>query len=244
MRPLAQASRIRRRKFVLVDHQEYEVPELEELKEQAHRRIVSVVPLLTRIVKVWLKRCHQRERSQYDVDDILQEIWVELLKKDRYWDSGRGKYTTYAAMIAVRYLTDLRNQCHLVRSPRDTAARLERLGTEKAETLECIRRSMRQVGSITADMLDQDVDPTFDAAANHDIGTLSLFAIGEAVRRLKDKGEIRTLIWTYGLFDCEPLPIPQQAERTGSTIADIILLKSEAERKLAKLLEQTTYAPL
>jgi hypothetical protein len=242
MRPLALSSRPRRRKFVLTSYEEYEVPDVTELEQPAHQRIQGVVPLLVKQIKRWLERVPPRERSQYDIDDILQAMWAELIKKDKHYDPGRAEYTTFSSMLLDRFLCDLRNHCHMVKSPRDTVARLDGRRSESAQTIERIRQSIRNVDTIGPDMLDEGIDPTFDSAASNDMGTVSWYAVRDAVMQLSDV--IRTLTWTFGLFDSEPLPIPIQAERTGSTVADIIQTLNEAMRKVAKTIVDRAPTPV
>lgn len=231
----------RRRKFVLLDHKEYQVPDFDESGQSAPDRIAKVIPLLTRTIMTWLKSLRERERAQYDIDDVLQEAWLILLKKDHYYDPLRGKYSTFSVMILTRFLADLRNRCHIVDSPRDTTARLGKADEQAPETLERIRQSIRDVGSLEDDLLDRGDDPTVERATHQDNDQLYLARLGSALRELKDPQAAKTLAWTYGLFGAQPLELSEQAERLLTTVADVVRIREEAERKLATLLKRGDY---
>ena len=102
--------------YTLVNHPDYRTPE--PITDTA-RRINGVMPMLTGMVRRWLRNRPARHRAQLDLEDLLQELWLELIAKDHHYNPARGRFTTFAAMVAWQRLAELADQ--LDRDPRQEA---------------------------------------------------------------------------------------------------------------------------
>jgi DNA-directed RNA polymerase specialized sigma24 family protein len=102
--------------FTLIDHPDYRAP---ERTTDTARRINSVLPMLTGMARRWLRHRPARQRTLFDVEDLLQELWAELITKDRKYDTARSRYTTFSRMVAWQRLAELADQ--LDREPRQEA---------------------------------------------------------------------------------------------------------------------------
>ena len=98
----------------------------------AEGRIKSVWPYIVRRVLSFERILKPRERANFDVEDIVAELWVALASKDDQWTPDRGKYITFAGVIIERELCSIRDKARTVQSPRNSSCRLKKYREEEA----------------------------------------------------------------------------------------------------------------
>ena len=104
-------------------------------------RIRSIWPFIVRRCLAFAKSIKPRERTHFDPEDILSEIWVKLAEKDALWSPDRGKYITFAGVIIDRELGSIRDKARTVHAPRNSAGRMKDYRKEEADGSITRRRS-------------------------------------------------------------------------------------------------------
>lgn len=87
-------------------------------------RIASVWPfMITRAAK-FADSLKDRQRSNYDMEDVLTEIYLELRTKDSKFDASVATYVTFAATLADHLFVSIRDNSRTVHSPKNSGSRL------------------------------------------------------------------------------------------------------------------------
>jgi DNA-directed RNA polymerase specialized sigma24 family protein len=190
------------------------------------RRISKVMPRVVKLCNQFRASLKSGERGLFPLEDLLQEVWLELMLKDPFWDPGRGwKYITFANVIVGHKLSEIRNRWHMVSGPKDTAARLQRPDDGSAES---IRRTVRETSSFDEHALEPV--PAKDRAAD------ARDLLQEAIRRVSGPLQLAVLTLGFGLTG-EPLTTPEIAQRLRKSPGEVVRLKRAALREMASILE-------
>ncbi len=113
-------------------------------------RVKSIWPFLVRRCSSFHASLKPREKTNYDPEDILSEVWVALAEKDHKWEPSRGKYITYAGAIMDREFSSIRDKARTVEAPRNSAGRLKRyvadaldgtISGQRARTADALKRT-------------------------------------------------------------------------------------------------------
>jgi RNA polymerase sigma factor (sigma-70 family) len=96
----------------------------EAITATVDQRIGSVWHYIIRKANQFVETLSRRERANYDVEDVLTEVYLELRTKDARWEPDRGNYLTFAAKIASRCMSNIRDRARTVESPRNSSCRL------------------------------------------------------------------------------------------------------------------------
>lgn len=121
-------------------------------------RIKSVWPFIISCVRSFEKTLSVRERANYDMEDVVSEIWLALAEKDDKWTPERGKYITFAGVVIHRELSAIRDKCRTVHGPRNSSCMMKKYsmgeddGTitpRKAKTAADIRRTIKGATCVT-----------------------------------------------------------------------------------------------
>jgi len=229
MRALA-SQRSARSKFTLPSDSDYDaIPSDGDLDPgSAQERIASIIPLIVSKINCFCRSMKMRELSQFEVTDLLQEIWIALLDKDRkYFDPDRGvKYITWATPIVEQQLGMLRNRCHTIELPRDAAQRLRDPVAASSKTADKIRAVMSGACAVNNEIADTGSDRVTEEAVAGDEAAKATRILRKAMARIP-LSESGLLIRKYGLFGREPKPISVHEAR----------LASEAEMSLAAAIQ-------
>jgi len=102
-------------KFLSLDEARAATPE---------ERITSIWPFVVKQATLFIASLHARELANFDADDILLEVWIELRQKDCKWDPAIGSYCSFAGKIIRHLFLRLRERSRTVESPRNTTCRL------------------------------------------------------------------------------------------------------------------------
>ena len=218
-----------------MDDREYEpIPVLSEEEEEGGtaERIKKVIPYFTRELHKFVRTLRPRERSLFNIPDILQELWVVLLEKDVYFDPEKSKYITYSVNIFKQQINEIRNRSHIVQAPRDTA-KILREGEESSRYAETVT-AIAEVGSLTttaADASGRHDESAADRAGNRDEGANAKRILNLHLGCLS-KDELKALRWKWGLLGSSPLSEEQIATMLGVTPKAVSRTLAAAERKL------------
>jgi RNA polymerase sigma factor (sigma-70 family) len=211
----------------------------QEFDNDRDRRIASVMPRVVSQLNKFRANLRPNEVPFFDLDDLLQEIWITLCEKDHYFDPERSKYITFANLITNQKLADVRNRWHTVEGPRDTAARLRREDLEDPRLIESIRHTIRDVTPLTDECLL--VDET-DRAEESDLQKQAREMVLTALQQLSSPLMVLVLKWAYGLLDHHPKSTTEIAERMKISVNRVTMLKKRAHRELAGICERLGYS--
>ena len=198
-------------------------------------RIAKVMPLLVRHANSFRESLKPRERGQFALDDVIQELWIELIDKDKYFDPSRSKYITYANMVAWQKLAEIRNRWHVVPGPRDTAAQL-RSSDDEPKT-EAIRQTTREHSSLDEQGIDvssHDCDQLEDRESSANAKLM----IKDAMKKIGNPLHAAVLCLSYGLNGSSPKTVTEIAASLKKTTAQIVLARKEAIREARNLFVQ------
>lgn len=186
----------------------------------ADDRIKSAWPFLASRVKSFYKTMKPRERSNYDPEDLMAELYIVLRHRDSKWDPERGTYLTFAATIAERHLLAVRDKALTVHAPRNSASRKrnyeeEQVGsgiTEKREhTLSRIKQVLNSQEAIdpAAEIEGDSLNPHYAEA----MAIIKEFikSSNEVVHAMSGI-ECAVIMRSFGLFGTEAQTIPEMAE--------------------------------
>jgi RNA polymerase sigma factor (sigma-70 family) len=190
--------------FALADSPLYQTPAAPS--SAAERRIVSVLPLITKLANRWLRDQHPRQRAQYDLEDIIQELWAELLAVDPSYDPSKSAYTTWVMLIVPQ--------------------RLARLGQ---------RRPGNRQEPLAFDVIDGNAPTAAESFERAEDAQQARQAVQQGMERLDD-AHYSVLAWTYGLLDRTPKPAGEQAAFLMKTVPQVLQLRTEAEDTLRRYL--------
>lgn len=96
----------------------------QSLTATADQRIESVWRFLVRRALLFAEGMRGQELANFDVEDVLMELYVELREKDHKWEPARGRYITYAARLAQRHISGMKDRARTVQSPRNSSSRI------------------------------------------------------------------------------------------------------------------------
>ncbi len=151
------------------------------------RLIASVMPMLVRQCNRFLGR-HPRLRVQFDLEDLLQECWVALIQRFPVYDPARGKFTTFAGLIARQTLCSVAERARTVRVGRDALEKLDSPGDYAPADLMPIRRAMAPTAPIEGQPLEAGGPGVPELAARAESAELAREAVSELVSRLPRRG--------------------------------------------------------
>jgi hypothetical protein len=130
-------------KFLTIEEASVATPE---------ERISSIWPFIVKQSIIFLGTLHTRELVNFDADDVLLEIWIELRQKDCKWDPAIGSYISFCGKLIHHLFIRLRERSRTVESPRNTNCRIKeymaieqegrRLSQVRAKNQRDIRRTV------------------------------------------------------------------------------------------------------
>ena len=198
----------------------------------AEERIESVWPFLKAYVAGFVRDLSRHDRAGFDLNDYLQEIWIELREKDPKYDPNKSKYITFARLIARNRMVLLRDRRQTVSGPKDARSTYLRYAAErdagtisvaKRRTLEAIERTLGQCS--IADLVG-----SFEAADDGDHPIQIVIVREEADDRRRTvvaaiaslpPTEARVLGAIYGLWGREPRSAAEIAADLGITRGEV-----------------------
>jgi hypothetical protein len=236
------ASRLKQKpKFMLTSDKDYiAIPPDIECGEDASQRIASVVPFLTKHCGQFWANLRPRERDHFEVTDLLQTMWEVLLEKDHYFDRKRGTYITFIDPIIHQQLASIRNRCHIVTSPRDTADRLKNPARQKTAILVSIKQAISDVNSLDELRLEDHLteDVTVLATIENDERAICCRRVQRALEFLTNPRHIIVLGLKYGLNSHLPHSDQEIAIKLECTTMEAMKLASEAEAAMARIVNE------
>jgi hypothetical protein len=221
----------------------------EAIGATTNERIGSVWLYLVRRANKFVKTLRPYEQSNFDVEDVLMELYVTLAEKDAKWEPDRGRYITFAGKIADRALTDIRDRSRTVESPRNSSCRMrdyqaqEEAGTltdRRLKTFDDVRRSSGEYEHIsvarqgeTGDYREPSVPPDDheereDERMVKDAVTWGLMALTTF--------EARCLGEYAGLWGRQQRTIAEIARRTGRSKDAVKKARDSANDKIRRRL--------
>jgi hypothetical protein len=203
-------------------------------------RIDSVMPGMVREVNLFRDRLGHGELHNFDFLDVLQEVWLELRIKDHYFDPARGfQYITFATRICRNKLGEIRNRWHTVAGPRNTPARLRGDEDDDYASIERVRRTVREVSTLSVDPPDllADDEPGEAEAQALEAQARRCHAVAAALAQLRSRHPAHAYLLRglYGLGEPEQ-EIAALAAQLGLSIAQALTMKAEAQRALGAIL--------
>lgn len=129
----------------------------------AAERISSIWGFVVRKALAFDRTLKPNERANFDLDDLLAELYVALAERDHLWTPERGKYITFAGAIIDHALYAIRDKARTVESPRNSSCRLKEYQKEedagtitprRLKTANDIRRSGDRTTEVNEDKAD------------------------------------------------------------------------------------------
>jgi hypothetical protein len=202
-------------------------------------RIASVWPFLVSQVMAFQQTLKPRQRVNYDPEDTLAELWIELREKDDKWEPARGKYITFVGTIVEHKLYALRDQAHTVHSPRNSTCRLKQYQREeaagtltdrRAKTAADIRRVVGEFEPVGEEDSQERERPDHQAAENERLALAREIAC-EALMSVDTAIEARIIGLSFGLMGKDPKDPEQIAAETGYSLDQVRRIRSRALSK-------------
>lgn len=168
--------------------------------------IVSVV------IRAW-KGYREREKACVGLEDAMQDVVVALIEKDGSFDPRRGRYTTFAKMVALQAVAAKRRHARAVSAPTGPIGRVRKYEARAADgtlsgpaqrTLSCLRTVLDDqdtIGRALGLYTDPDTVPDEVGAREE-----SQRAVREVVASLPRVGPLgaTALARRWGLFRVGP----------------------------------------
>jgi hypothetical protein len=195
-------------------------------------RVASVGPLIIDKAHAFWDGLGAREQANYDVEDIILELWIEIRSKDCFYDAARGKYTTFSMDLSRKYLSELRNRLKPVHSPRNADGRLKTMSIE-GRTAKAILASMKDQSTI-GDVISEDDDSADVEAEDADrLGAMRAKMLSIALDMFTTRPtHLRVIILSYGLTGRELCP-SEIGRAAGLCMREVLALRREAEIEIA-----------
>lgn len=221
----------------------------ESIAATPDQRIESVWRFLVRRALLFMETLRGQEVANFDCEDVLMELYIELREKDGKWSPERGRYITYAARLAQRHISGLRDKSRTVQSPRNSSSRLHEYQQEadagtitedRMRTFVDIKRSTGSYGTFDGSSLgpatEKGVRPQNDPAIelrererlDNDAITWGLMALTPY--------ESKVLGMSNGLWGQPCLTTAEIAERTGKSKDAVKKARDNAVRKVKERL--------
>ena len=189
--------------FRLIDAPGYSVP---TEPTDAAARIVNVLPFLTGKARRFRRSLPDRHRADHDIDDLIQDIWSEMLVKDAQYDPSRGSYITFAGTVIDRMFLHLADR---------------------------LRRTPRPM-PLEGDQSDDRTETPLETLAAEESARRAREALADALPSLDDRDHF-VVTSVYGI-DREPMTILALAAWLVTSSSMVIGIRSRAESNLRALL--------
>ncbi len=204
-------------------------------------RIRSVWPFAVKRVLKFHKSMKPRDRTCYDPEDMLSQMYLLLCQKDHLWKPERGKYITYAGKLIARELYSVLDRAKIVQSPRNTSTRLkahaarEKEGTLTERRLETHRRILRTLSTVKGSpsmlMACLSGEDQAEEIERRDLVNYELELMAKAIRKLS-LSESCVIGWLSGLWGSGVCTPEQVAEKMRLDVAEVRDAKARAYAKI------------
>lgn len=223
----------------------------EAVKSEVTERIRSIWPFLVKRVLAFHASLKVRERTNFDPEDTLTELWIELAENDHCWQPDRGKYITFAASVADRALCAIRDRARTVHSPRNSSCRMKEYAAEEAEgtispkralTALSIQRTISGIQAIPAKRSEVDRAEDRDCFAEteeFEVLAKAQQSLKQAIARILSTEEAMVIGRLSGLWGREPVSVWQLAWETGRDQDEVRRIKARALAKIKHYLRST-----
>lgn len=217
----------------------------------ADERIESVWPFLVKLAIGFHLRMKPGDKVNFDIEDVLSELYIKLKRSDDSWSPERGLYITFAASLSRRVMSSIRDRAHTVHSPRNSTCRLKRykkqqsegdLKPKKERTLADMVRVVEGARPIT--------DASFCVAADipepllqDEISEERKEGIAVALRQL-DPAECLIVRALSGLWEGEALSVKDLAAKLNYSDPEIRRVYGEATDKMRAYIREIDHPSL
>lgn len=204
-------------------------------------RLASVGPLIIDRAKLFWLNLSSREQANYDLEDIVLEVWAELASKDHLYSPERGRYTTYTMDLAWKFLSGLRNIMRTVHAPRNADSRLKSMNVESI-TAKAIVAAMKEPCRLD-DTASEESGETEEERNNSDFMAETMRKLEEAVLVMGRTNPKHALVihMSYGLNGSEPMNTSEIGETIGMHGREVLAIKKEAEEILGRDMYETAH---
>lgn len=184
------------------------------------QRYKSIIPFLIKKSNEFIKRRMSiRQEANYDLEDVMLEVWIELKEKDSKWTPDRGKYTTFAGTLAKHLFSAMDDCSRTVHSPRNSGSRLTGYESDRESGVLTSKKSttsnriLRSRGEIT-DILDAEVIGRLDPSADAEQAERRRIMLDAVVRGIKILSPYEAAVAgnLYGLWGKPPLTVDETAD--------------------------------
>jgi len=103
------------------------------IRANVEERMRAVWPFLVRQVLTFASTLKPRERVNFDVEDILSELWVKVAERSEKWSPERGKWVTFVGAVVDRELAGIRDRANTIQSPRNSSCRVKAYRKREAD---------------------------------------------------------------------------------------------------------------
>lgn len=216
-------------------------------------RIKSIWAFLVRKALNFHRTLKPQEKVNFDLEDLLAELYVALAERDHKWSPDRGKYITFAGAIIDHELYAIRDKARTVESPRNASGRMKQyLREEEAGTITPRRlktsRDIRRTGDCTAeigpdraDLFSTNEEPASIVIRREDADDATE-GLRIAIQQLApDEAEV--LVRLAGVFGRDRESMAAVALHLGHDLPSVRRIASRARRKVRKFLADTGRAP-
>lgn len=215
-------------------------------------RITSVWPFVVKQVSAFISSLHQRELVNFDADDVLIEVWIELRQKDCKWDPRIGTYISFAGKIIHHLFVRIRERSRTVESPRNATCRLKECISllQSGKNLTEARSKNRNdiLRTINGTSLMGEVVPEYEHHSSPEsdcLGQEHEIILEDAVKRsvsALSPLEAFVLGRLHGLWGNESQTLDQVAKSLRKTHKEVARIRDKAYKSMRDFLESEFHA--
>ena len=208
-----------------------------------NERITSVWPYICNKASEFTATLTPRERANFDVEDVITEIWLYIRERDHKWTPERGQYISFVGPLVHNCLYGLREVTRTIESATNTCSRLKKFDQEsekgelsesKRKTMEAMQRSVSGPDKLTDTIVKND-SPDSEIIAEEEHREIVL-AVVDLVRHVSY--EEASIIGPYlGLWGQKKLKFGQIACKLGTTSTRVKEIYTEVILRLSTRLK-------
>jgi RNA polymerase sigma factor (sigma-70 family) len=189
-------------------------------------QLASIQGMVIQMAKRWIHSLSPRERGQYDLDDILQEIWMRLSQQVHRYDSKVSLMTTWAHTIVRHELERIRGKARIV-GPKQGPFLVPIYSIDHAE---------EEAAKAVTEIEDKRRNQSEEFDDNNE--TISI--LDQAIANLSGVRSASVVAWTYGINGGETLSVEEIARRLRETPRQIKNRRKKAIKEMRTYIERNS----
>jgi len=107
----------------------------EEATATTHERILSCWRIIIKMVNQAIARKPPSSRPLFNQEDVLSEVYMELMIRDSKWEHARSSYISFVISIVPRIIESISEKSHQLKVPPKSHNKLKKGGDATTGTL-------------------------------------------------------------------------------------------------------------